>query len=58
MSLISLWVGLGLSFIVGVVSARVVATTYDAGAIAQAEENKKMKEKMAMTNATVAPFGV
>lgn len=56
MSLISLWVGLGLSFIVAVVSVRVVRTTYDAGAIAQAEEKKRMKEKMA--NATVAPFGV
>ncbi|CAM9942699.1 unnamed protein product, partial [Hapterophycus canaliculatus] len=56
MSLISLWVGLGLSFVVAAVSARVVATTYDAEAIARAEEKKKLNEKVA--NTTVAPFGV
>ncbi|CAM9712496.1 unnamed protein product, partial [Ectocarpus sp. 13 AM-2016] len=58
MSLISLWVGLGLAFIVAVVSMRVVATTYDAAAIAKAEEKKLMKAKFARDSATAAPpFG-
>lgn len=59
MSLVTLWVGLGLSFIVAVVSMRVVATTYDAGAIAEARRLEKMKEKNAATTTTAAsaPFG-
>lgn len=61
MSLISLWIGLGLSFVVAVVSMRVVATTFDAGAIAEAREKERMKEKAAASSsskAKAAPFGV
>lgn len=58
MSLVTLWVGLGLSFVVAVVSMRVAATTYDAGAIAEAREKERMKEKAASASAATAPFGV
>ena len=59
MSLISLWVGLGLSFVVAVVSTRAVATTFDAKAIAAAKMKEKTKEKNAATAAagSSAPFG-
>ncbi|CAN0159701.1 unnamed protein product [Pylaiella littoralis] len=46
-SIVSLWVGAALSSIVAVVSVRVVATTFDAGAFAKAEERKEMKMKNA-----------
>lgn len=46
-SIVSLWVGAGLSFVVAVVSLRVVATTFDAGAVAKAELKQEMKMKNA-----------
>lgn len=58
MSIVTLWIGLGLSFVVAMVSMRVVATTYDEGAIAEAREKERMKEKKAAAAASSAPFGV
>lgn len=58
MSIVSLWVGMALSFVVAVVSARIVITTYDAGAVAKAEEKQKMKKAVSMAKEPAVPFGV
>lgn len=60
MSLLSTWVGIGLSVLVAIMSVKVSLGTYDPGAVVKAEEKKKMKEKKVAVagDPPAVPFGV